>query len=294
MGHLLGAAGLDRDLGHAIANRPVDRGGGQGHIKGHAVVVGRKGLEVGADLVAHIAAAGGAIGAHDHRIHLAVLHQVAASVVDDHGVGHALLAQLIGRERGALVARPGLIHPHMDVEPGAVGLIDRRQGRAPVDRGEPAGVAVGEHIERGAGLAGRQLLEDRQAVLADGLAHGDVLIGDGGGRLPGRLGPLDRRQRLHLGPHPLQSPAQVDRRGPGGIELRKRRRQGGIAGVGLQGQHQPVGARHADQRSPAHHHRADRISRLSAAAQGASRELVGQQGLIDNTDRVGARMPIRL
>jgi hypothetical protein len=126
VGHLLSAAGLDRDLGHAIANRPVDRGSGQGHIKGHAVVVGGQGLEVGADLVAHIAAAGGAIGAHDHRIHLAVLHQMAAGVVHDHGVGYALLAQLIGRERGALVARPGLIHPHVNIEPGAVGLVDRR------------------------------------------------------------------------------------------------------------------------------------------------------------------------
>ena len=244
--------------------------------------MGGQSFEIGADLVAHIAAAGGAIGAHDHRVHQAVLHQVAAGVVHDHGVGHALLPQLIGGERGALVARPGLIHPHMDVEPGAVGLVDGGKGRAPVHRGQPAGVAVGEHIERRAWPGRRQLPEDRQPVLADRLAHGHVLIGDRRGLQPGCLGPLGRRQLPHLGPHPLQGPAQVDRRGPGGIELLKGRRQGGVARVRLQGQHQPVGARHADQRRPAHHHRADRISRLSAAAQGARRELVGQQGLIDH------------
>ena len=294
MGHLCGAAGLDRDLGHPIANRPVDRGGGQGHIKGHVVVVGGQGFEIGADLVAHIAAAGGAVGAHDHRIHLAVLHQMAAGVVHDHGVGHALLSQLVGRERGALVAGAGLVHPHMDFQPSAVGLIDRRQGRAPVHRGQPAGVAVGEHIEPGVGPGRRQLPEDRQPVIADGLAHGHVLIGDRRGLRLGRLGPLGRRQRLHLGPHPLQGPVQVDRRGPGGIELLKGRRQGAIAGVGLQGQHQPIGTGHADQRRSAHHHRAYRICRVSTVAQGARRELVGQQGLIDNANRVGARMPIRL
>jgi hypothetical protein len=153
---------------------------------------------------------------------------------------------------------------------------------------------VGEHIEGGARPAGRQLLEDRQAVLADRIAHRHVLIGDGGCLLPGRLGALGRRQRCHQRPHPLQRPAQVDRRGPGGIELRKRRLQGAITGVGLQGQHQPIGAGDADQRRPAHHHRADRVCRLIAAAQGARREPVRQQGLIDHADRVAARAATRL
>ena len=87
--------------------------------------MGREGLEVGADLVAHVAGAGGAIGAHDHRIHLAVLHQMAAGVVDDHRMGHPFAAQLKGREAGPLVARAGFIHPHVDGEAGAVGLVNR-------------------------------------------------------------------------------------------------------------------------------------------------------------------------
>ena len=60
--------------------------------------MGSQGLEVGADLVANIAAARGAVGADDHRIHLTVLHQMAAGVVDDHRMRHPLPPQLIGGE----------------------------------------------------------------------------------------------------------------------------------------------------------------------------------------------------
>ena len=49
-----------------------------------------------------------------HDIHQAVLHQVAAGVVDDDRVRHAVLAQLPGGQAGALVARAGLVHPDMD------------------------------------------------------------------------------------------------------------------------------------------------------------------------------------
>jgi hypothetical protein len=76
----------------------------------------------------------------------AVLHQVTASVVHDHGVGHPLFAEFKGGEAGALVAGPGLIHKHVNAEPGPVRLVDRREGHASIHRGQPTGIAVGEHI----------------------------------------------------------------------------------------------------------------------------------------------------
>ena len=79
----------------------------------HAVVAGGERLEVGSDLVADVADGGYAVGAHDRQVDHAVLHQVAAGIVRDHRVRHRLLAELPGGERGTLVARAGLVDPHM-------------------------------------------------------------------------------------------------------------------------------------------------------------------------------------
>ena len=46
-----------------------------------------------------------------------------------------------------LVARPGLVDPDVDRQSGVVSHIDRRQRRAPVDRREPAGIAVSQYID---------------------------------------------------------------------------------------------------------------------------------------------------
>jgi hypothetical protein len=73
-----------REPRRAGSSRKVE---GQGHVERNPVVPRRQGLEVGADLVGHVAGVGGAVGAHDHHIHQAVLHQVAAGVVGDHRVG---------------------------------------------------------------------------------------------------------------------------------------------------------------------------------------------------------------
>ena len=83
-----------------------------------------------------------------HQVDLAVLHQVAAGIVDDQRVRHAVAAQLPGGQRGALVARAGLVDPDMHRDARPRGLVDRRGGGAPVDGGEPAGVAVGEDVDR--------------------------------------------------------------------------------------------------------------------------------------------------
>ena len=112
-------------------------------------------LQVGADLVAHIAVGGRAVGADEDNVNFAVLHQMAAGVVHNDGVRHAMVEQLPRGETGPLVARPRLVDPDVNREAGIMRQINGRSGGAPVDRGEPARVAMGENVKRPAGgLAG--------------------------------------------------------------------------------------------------------------------------------------------
>ena len=91
-----------------------------------------------------------------------MLHQVAAGVIDDDGVRYTVPAKLEGRERGALIARARFIDPNVDFDAFVVRLIDRRCRGAPVDAGDPAGVAMRQDIDRYAGLLfGRDGLDQR-------------------------------------------------------------------------------------------------------------------------------------
>ena len=109
------------------ASGEVDGGGGERHVEGDAVVVRRQRLQVGADLVGRVAVGGHPVGADDHQVHHPLPHQVAAGVVHHHRVRDAVLAELEGGERGALVARPRLVHP--DVEREAARRARRRRAR---------------------------------------------------------------------------------------------------------------------------------------------------------------------
>ena len=73
---------------------------------------------------------GGAVAADQAEVHATVLHQVAAGVVGDHRMADAVMAELPGGERGALVARPRLVDPDMDADALVMGHVDRRGGRA--------------------------------------------------------------------------------------------------------------------------------------------------------------------
>ena len=101
-------------------------------------------------------------------------------VIHDHGVRHTFTGELIGREGCTLVARARLVDPHMHVEPSAMGLVDRRQGCPPIHGGQPAGIAVGEHLKRLVltrwGTGRRQLLKQRKTVITNGRAHRHILI----------------------------------------------------------------------------------------------------------------------
>ena len=170
-----------------------------------------------------------------------------------------------------------------------MGLINGSQSSAPVHGGQPASVAVGQHLEGHPlafpGASGHQPLDNLKAVIADGRTHRHVLLGNQTRLLPGGASPLLRRQGTHPIAHALQGPAQIHRCGPGGIELVKSRCQRRITGILLQCQHQPVGTGHADERSAAHHHRADGLSRLSTGAEGEGSELMGELGLVDHPYR---------
>ncbi len=80
------------------AEGPVDGGMGQRHVERHAIVLGGQRLQVGADLVRDIAIRSHAVGADDAEIHEVLLHQMAAGIVGDDGVRHAVAAELEGRE----------------------------------------------------------------------------------------------------------------------------------------------------------------------------------------------------
>ena len=237
-------------------------------------------LEVGADLVGGVPRARHPVRADDREVHLAVLHQVPAGIVADDGVRHAVLAQLPRGECRTLVARTGLVHPDVQVEPGIMSGVDRRQRGAPIDGREPAGVAMREDVEALAVLGG--LMQDRGAMLADGAVLRHILIGDGGGFDIG-CGCAVRRARVaQPGQHAVQRPAQVDGGGPGGGEgecgLLHRVR----ARVGAERQRQAMRGGGTDQRRAADLHGADGLSDLIQGGEVQDVEGPGQAGLIDD------------
>ena len=72
---------------------------------------------------------------------------MTAGVVSDNGVVDAVFAKLPGRQTGSLVERPGFIHPDVNIDAFVKGGIDRGGGRAVLDTGQPAGVAVGQDMD---------------------------------------------------------------------------------------------------------------------------------------------------
>ena len=213
---LLGVPFLYRDLGDPVADVPVDARGGQGDVEGNAVVPGSQGFEVRPDLIGHIPGAGGAVRAHDHQIHLTVLHQVAPGVVDDHRMGHTGLGQFPGGQSSALIPGASLVHPHVERNAPAVRFIDRRGGRSVAHAGQPAGVAVGQYID-GALFLFVDFFDQSDPVFPDQTAAFDILRFDfpGGSQRCGDppLRIVDIPQSLQLAFH---RPGQIDCGGAGG------------------------------------------------------------------------------
>jgi predicted nucleic acid-binding protein len=176
--HLAGVALLDLDFGEAVADRPVDRSVRRRDVERRAVGARRESLEIGADLVGEVAARGDPIRAHDHQIDASALHEMAAGVVDDDGVRHAVLGEFERGQRRALIARPRLVDEDVHRRAAVVGHVDRRRRGAPIDRRQPAGVAMGQDVDRAPALAVDRF-DQGQAGLADAPVAGDVLVAQG-------------------------------------------------------------------------------------------------------------------
>src|SRR5262245_59248637 len=108
-----------------------------------------------------------------------MLHEMPAGIVGYHCMRDPMLAELPGGKRSALIARTGLVHPHVEQEACVMGDIDRGKGSAEINRSKPTGIAVSEHLNRRARLLlcgnfGYQL----GPMTADRLIDGDVLLAD--------------------------------------------------------------------------------------------------------------------
>src|SRR5690606_39261254 len=159
-------------LAQPVLDLPVDGRARQRDIERHAIVLRREGFEIGADLVADIARRRRPVSTRDAKIDLALLHQMATRVIDDQRMRHAMLAKLPAGEMCPLIARPRLIDPDMHRDASLKSLVNGREGRSPIDSGEPARVAMGEDIETlrptSLLLLPPVLLQDRKTMIADG------------------------------------------------------------------------------------------------------------------------------
>src|SRR5947199_9174695 len=98
---------------------------------------------------------------------------MTVGTIGDHGMRHAVMAELPGRYRGSLIARPGLVDPYMDGMAAVVRQINRSGRRAPIHRRQPARIAMGQHVDALAGFLSRSdRLDQRKAVMADTLVDG--------------------------------------------------------------------------------------------------------------------------
>ena len=121
-------------------------------IERHAVVVRGERLQIGADLVADVAVGGRAVGADDAR------DRPGRAASDGRRCcrGSRCAARRDGRVPRPSARRPGCAggsrRPrHASACPRSCAAIDRRGRGAPVDGRQPAGVAMGQHVD---GLAG--------------------------------------------------------------------------------------------------------------------------------------------
>src|SRR5258707_733398 len=140
---------------------------------------------------------------------------MAADIVDDDGVRDAVLAELPGGQAGALVARPRLVDPDMNGNPVVMRAEHGGERGAPIDSGEPAGIAMSQDIDRrGAVLALPGGADEGAAMRTDRLIDRDILLANLGGAAIRRCDALGGRYRTQTILHVIERPSQIDRRRP--------------------------------------------------------------------------------
>ena len=252
---------------HAVVERPVDARGGHAGVERHAVVARRERDQVGADLVAHVAARGRAVGCRRSTTSTCprcITWPAAVSAISVCGTPARPSSHAV-RLAPWLRGRVSSTHTWTGM-PRVVRLVDGRERRAPVAGREPARVAVREHVERAApdrARASRHALEERAGR---------------GRRSPRRRRISSARIALRLGER-----GRAARSAPGAPRDRARARaraptrgsprsgasasscaRGGVLGRGgrvlAQRERQAERGRDADQGRAAHAHGADRLA----------------------------------
>ena len=130
---------------------PINGGEGNGNVEGDFMAGGEHGFGVGANFIGDFAgAAQYAIAADDDEVDLAALHEMAGGVVGEDMVRNFLLGQFPGGKGGALGTRAGFIAEDVKVFALGLGGVQGGGGGPEIDKGEPAGVAVGQDVGAGA------------------------------------------------------------------------------------------------------------------------------------------------
>ena len=112
---------------------------------------------------------------------------MAAHIIGDDSVRHAVLPQFPGGQARALVARASFIHPHVYLYPFVVSRVNGRGGGTIIHKGQPARIAVGQNIDRFTAFAPADLFDDGNPVFTQAAAELGIFIGDVPGRLAGSL-----------------------------------------------------------------------------------------------------------
>ena len=168
-----------------------------------------------------------------------------------------------------------------------MGAIDRRQRSAPIDRREPAGIAMRQDLDPATpALRGKGRLDQAEPVLAERAIDRDILLGDGAG--PGERGgdaPLGR-QIGERAAHLRERPGEIDRGRAGRGKGRGSLFDAAVGRVLGDRQRHAIGGRGADQRGAAHLHVADRPRCVVEPGETRDDELVRQPRLVDDFDRL--------
>ena len=177
-------------------------------------------------------------------------HEVAGGDVRDERVRDAGLGQLPGRQPGALQVRPRLVDPDVDRPLRVVGGLDDAERRPELAARQRPGVAVGQDPERPVrrAAAGPRSPNAGQPAVVLGRLEDDR-VGLGPHRRGDRVAVLGQvADRLVGGHHPIDRPAQVDRRRAASCAGRWPRR-GASPGARTAGSAE-LGARSGPARSP--------------------------------------------
>ena len=171
-------------------------------------------------------------------------------------------------------------------------LVDRGQRRAPIDSGEPARVAMGEHVHA-AVLTSGDVCDHGLPMMADQAAGFDILIRHLRGFRIGRRHALRRRNPAERLLHLAQRPVEIHGSGSRGGQSCASAFEPGIGGVRLQRQGNPVSRRNANQRRSAHLHDLDGAGGIGERGQRKGFECVRKARLIDDADRAITIVPDR-